>query len=321
MKYRFLADADTMTREVASGLAAIYPESVCTLSDSFNGRALLKQPISSDRVNIIVSSGGSGGPFTSSYTFGPDLADASVNGNICAAPSAYDIYEVAKAINSPHGYVLLYNNFMGDILNNDLALELMMRDGYKGTQVRMTDDVLSVDSSAPVSERTGLNGIAYAAKVGGGLARTGASLEEVTAMIEYVNSRVRSTLMTFDFEKKLIQIGEGISGEPARLVYENKFNLKDAAALAYDMLYQDLKPASHERMYICITRTYPTAYEDGVILAKNMREYAKDLIYQMSEGYFFRMSDSYGCCVTMLSVDERAWPFLEKRAYTDSFVL
>jgi dihydroxyacetone kinase len=274
-------------------------------------------------VNLIVSSGGGGGPFSASFVAGPDLADAAINGNICTAPSAYDIYEAVKKINSSHGYLFLYNNFMGDWLNNDLALELIESEGYQGRMMAVRDDCLSVPADAPRSERTGSIGILFAVKIAAACARTGASLDEVASLMDHVNDRMSSLMLTFDFEKKLTMLGEGISGEPARLVYENRFTLEDAAQLAYDVLIDDLKPRSNEKLYVLINRTHSALYEDEFILAKELHSYAasRTPVHKMSVGYYDRMSDSYGFSVTVLCADERIQPFMDHRCSTESFIV
>lgn len=319
----YLANPDFITKDCADGLALVYPELVQTLPGSFNGRVLLSSTQDPDRVNLIVGSGGGGGPFSNSFVASPDLADAAVNGNICTAPSAYDIYEVVKKINSPHGYLFIYNNFMGDWLNNDLALELIETEGYKGHLVPICDDCLSVPSDAPRNERTGSIGLLYAVKIAAAAARTGASLDELAELMDHVNQRMSSLMLTFDFEKKLTMLGEGISGEPARLIYENRFTLEDAAQLSYNVLYDDLKPQKNENIYILINRNQHTLYEDSFILAKHLHNYAqtKAPVHKMNVGYYDRMSESYGFSVTMLCANERIDPFMKKRCFTDSFIV
>lgn len=320
---QYLADLDSITKDCADGLALVYPELVQTLPGSFNGRVLMSQSYDPGRVNLIVSSGGGGGPFSNSFVASPDLADAAINGNLFTAPSAYDIYEAVKKINSSHGYLFLYNNFMGDWLNNDLALELIETEGYKGHLVPICDDCLSVPSDAPRSERTGSIGLLYAVKIAAAAARSGASLEELAALMDHVNERMSSLMLTFDFEKKLTMLGEGISGEPARFVYENRFTLENAAQLSYDVLYDDLKPEKNEKFYILINRNHHARYEDSFILAKHLHNYAqkKTPIHKMNVGYYDRMSESYGFSVTMLCADERIEPFMKKQCFTDSFIV
>ena len=155
-----LCNSDTVSRDFTDAMAAIHSDRVACVPGSFNNRALVRIPLDSSRVNLIVSAGGFGAPFPDSMVTCDGMADASVIGGKFAAPSAYDIYEAAKYINSDKGYLLIYNNFMGDCLNNDLAKELMEIDGLKSTHmtrrqitnVNIVADTRSIMSIVIVSE-------------------------------------------------------------------------------------------------------------------------------------------------------------------------
>lgn len=321
---RYLTNPDSMTRDCMDGLAIIHPELVETIPESYNGRALLRSPIDPNRVNLIVSAGGAGGPFAESFVTSSGLCDVSINGGPCAAPSAYDIYEAGKYINSPHGYLLMCNNFMGDNLNNDLAAELLELENYKARLVTFKDDCLSVAQDAPRSERTGLiGGILYGIKIAAAASKAGATLDELVDLIEHFNTRVSSMIVSFDFEKERVMLGEGISGEPPRLLYENCFTLEDAARISYDHLYEDLKPQQNEKIYFLVNRLFPTFYEDVYAFTKFINEHAQTRkpIEQFSVGHFQRMSESYGFCVTMFCADEKLDQYMQERCITESFIL
>ena len=101
-----LCNSDTISSDFTSAMAAIHPDRVAAVPGSFNNRALIRIPVESDRVNLIVSAGGAGAPFPDSMVTCQAMADASVVGGKYAAPSAYDIYEAAKYIGSDKGYLL-----------------------------------------------------------------------------------------------------------------------------------------------------------------------------------------------------------------------
>ena len=320
---KFLSDPEIVTRACDDAIASVYPDFVQTLPGSFNGRSLLRKPLCPGRVNIIVSTGGGGGPFSTALPFGSALADICVNGGMYAAPSAYDIYEAARFVGSRSGYLLVYNNFMGDCLNNDLALELMELDQLPGTLMPFWDDCLSVPPEAPREERTGLQGMLYGIRIAADAAAKGASLQETAAVCERVRSRVSSLTVTFDSEKGLVQLGEGISGEPARIVCSDEFSLQKGAALACDYLLKDLAPAPDEKIYLLVNRMFPTNYEDMYIFAGELKKRAEMTapVPSMSVGHFMRMSYSYGFSVTMLCADDSLAAPLSTRCFTDSFIL
>ena len=244
-----LCNSDTVSRDFTDAMAAIHSDRVACVPGSFNNRALVRIPLDSSRVNLIVSAGGFGAPFPDSMVTCDGMADASVIGGKFAAPSAYDIYEAAKYINSDKGYLLIYNNFMGDCLNNDLAKELMEIDGLKSTLIPYNDDCLSVDPTAPREERTGLLGQHFGIRIAALMAREGADLETLTSVINTVRSRTSSMNVSFDEENRLIELGRGISGEPARVIYSDQFSLDYAAEKVYEFLLKDLSPKEDEYNY------------------------------------------------------------------------
>lgn len=318
----FLTDPNTISKTCAEGMACVYPELVQTLPGSFNGRAILRRPVDPDRVNIIAVAGGGGNPFSQSFVFSSGLADIAINGSLYAAPSAYDIYEAAKYVGSPKGYLMLFNNFMGDVLNCDMAIELMALEGLQAKMCPFHDDCLSTHREENRRDRTGLIGVIFAVKAACACARTGASLEEVAALAEYVNDRTSSVLITMDFENEILHFGEGISGEPPALSFENEFSIESCAKHAYDILIEDLKPQPNERIHVLINRTSAGKFEDVYSLAKSIHDYAECRIpiSRMSAGYFMHTTKSYGLSVTVFCADDRTEPYLQKRCFTDSFI-
>lgn len=163
----------------------------------------------------------------------------------------------------------------------------------------------------------------YGIKAANAYARTGASLEEVTRLVEHVNERTSSVLITMDFENEIIHFGEGISGEPAPLSFKNEFSIDACAKHAYDILMDDLKPRPNEKLHVLVNRTAYGKFEDAYSLAKSVHDYAQPRIpvSNMSAGHFMYMSDSYGLSVTALCADESIEPYLQKRCFTDAFIL
>lgn len=319
----FLTDPDTISRTCAEGMACVYPEFIRTVPDSFNGRATLRNPAEPDRVNIIVVGGGGGNPFTQSFVLGPDLADIAINGGLRAAPSAYDCYEAAKYINSSKGYMMIFNNFMGDVLNCDMAMELMALDGIPGKMCPFHDDCLSVSPNESRMERSGLIGMLYGVQAASAYAKMGASLEEVAGLVEHIDDRTSSILITMDFENEILHFGEGISGEPSPISLKNQFSIDACAKHACDILIEDLKPKPNEKVHFLISRTSAGKFEDAYSLAKSIYDYAapKLPISRMSAGYYMYISGSYGLSVTALCSDESIEPFVQKRCFTDAFIL
>ena len=65
------------------------------------------------------------------------------NGQIFASPSSAIILEAIKAAEAGKGTLLIYNNYAGDVLNFEMAMEMAQDEGIKVEQVKLNDDVSS----------------------------------------------------------------------------------------------------------------------------------------------------------------------------------
>ena len=316
----YISDPNTSTRELVQALASIYPERFRALPDSFNGRVLLRRDTCPDRVNVIVSAGGGCHPLSYGY-LGEGMADACINGNQRCAPSAYDIYEAALKIGSTSGNLLIYNNYMGDYLNNDLAAELLSLENIPCALCGAADDCFSAPADAPRSERGGQTGLLYLIKIASSCARSGLSLEEVSRITHKANERMSTLAVTMDYEKQLIHLGEGFSGEPPVSTHADCFSIDGIAKLSFDTLCEDLKPSSAEKIYMMISRMTLTHPEDACILASRIKQYAAPLhsVGRVDAGFYTNLYHAQGFLITFLCADRELEQHLQGRFYSDTF--
>ncbi|MDO4521706.1 MAG: dihydroxyacetone kinase subunit DhaK [Eubacteriales bacterium] len=307
---QYLTKTDTLTRDCIDSLAALYPQKYRTLNTSHNGGVLIRRNLPEHKVRLIVSSGGGCYPLSAGY-LSKELADASVNGNIRSAPSAYDIYETAKAIGRDKGSILIYNNFMGDYLNNDLACELLHLENIESRLCPCTDDCLSVPAGTPRHERTGLTGLLYLLKIGSVCVRKGLTLDETHRILLHANDRISSVTITFDFHQHAICLGNGFSGEPPVLTYPDRFHMSQAASTVYDLLTSDLLPQSGNKLSILVSRLEQTRCEEAYIFTNEIRKYASHLhqITDINIDYYTYLLNTHGFFVSMLCVDDILQPF------------
>ncbi|WP_218672713.1 dihydroxyacetone kinase subunit DhaK [Oceanobacillus timonensis] len=190
--------------------------------DGVNG--LVKKELK-DKV-AVVTGGGSGHEPLFFGVVGDGLADAVAIGNVFAAPTPNTIQEVVKAADAGKGALFIYGNYEGDVLNFDMAAELLEFEDVQTTTVRVTDDVVS----APIErqqDRRGIAGDIFVIKVAGAAADKGLSLEEVTAAAQKANEHTYSIGValspgtipdsgepTFTLADDEIELGMGIHGEP-----------------------------------------------------------------------------------------------------------
>src|SRR5690625_3502591 len=83
----------------------------------------------------IVSGGGSGHEPAHAGYIGKGMLDAAVLGEVFTSPSADQVFEGIKAVDSGEGVFLIIKNYTGDVLNFEMAAELAEAEGIKISQV------------------------------------------------------------------------------------------------------------------------------------------------------------------------------------------
>ena len=319
--YEWLADQDTLVRSLTESISYLNSRNLFVPPGSFSGRILMHGSMPLDRPGIIVSNGGGCFPLSTGY-IGNGMADASVNGNVRAAPSAYDIYEAAKYMGSSKGYVLIYNHFMGDYLNNDMAKELLELDGIPSILVPCSDDMFSAPDE-PRSERTGLSGMLYLIRIAASCAAKGMNLSEIDAVMQHALSRLSTLTVTLDHKARKIFLGAGFSGEPPAVEIDDAFSIESLARIACDTLSGDLQPRPGEKLYLMVSRLHQTLCEDALILGAQLTKALSEIgpIGHTSVGRYTYLLDDHGFFITLLCADEVLQPLIGEAFHSEGFVV
>ncbi len=311
--------SDYFANDALAGMQSAMPERWKAFIGVKNAGALVRADFDPSHVAVIISGGGGNGPLFPGYV-GAGLADAAVIGAPFAAPNAYTIYETGLHLGREKGVLLLYNNFSGDYLNNDMAAELLRMDGIEVESVISTDDIASAvgeDKSA----RSGTSGIAYLIKLASACAKRGMALRDMAAFLKETQTRLGTLSIHVDFAKNEMAYGEGFSGEPAIRV-ENHMDMQRSAVEMCDMLLEDLKPEPNEKIFIMVNRLRYTSYADGYIFAQHVVDYIskKYEIAQLRVANFSSIMDVYGFNVSLFCAGDEHCGLLKDNCYTDSFI-
>ena len=249
------------------------------------------------------------------------MADAAVVGPPYTAPSAYALYEAGKALGREKGILLLYNNFMGDYLNNDMAAELLQLDGYEVEQVTCYDD-MGMAIGEPRENRGGRIAIAYLIKLCAEAARQGKSLKEIADLARKAIARSATLCVVVEPEKNRVTYGAGFSDEPGFLTRENA-TITGTAEETIQMLCDDVKPQPGDRVYMLVNRMRMTSYSDSFVMAGCLKEALDSRVQgaQMRVGGYMQVMDCYGYTVTLLCADQEIAPYLEGTLCGDGFLL
>ena len=188
---KFLNDPQRATNELLEGYALCFPQKIKLESEKIVLRA---NPKSKDKVALITLGGSGHEPALSGFV-GEGMLDASVVGDIFAAPGAPKVLEALRMFKDYAGIVLVVLNHEGDQRNANMAIMMAQKEGIKINKIVTCEDIApGVD--APESERRGLGGCVPLIKILGAAAEKGLSAEEVVAVGERFNKRMATLAVT-----------------------------------------------------------------------------------------------------------------------------
>ncbi len=235
----------------------------------------------------IVTGGGSGHlPVFTGY-IGPGLLDACAIGNVFASPSAEQMAGAMRLANGGAGVLRLYGNYGGDVMNFDMAGEMLEMEDIRSTTVLLADDV----ASAPPEEaakRRGVAGMVFAFKAAGARAEERGDLDAVTAAAQKTADACRSIgfaltpcvvpqagTPTFTIGENEMEMGMGIHGEPG--IWRDQ--LKPADAIADEMLDRilaDVDIGRGERVSVLVNSLGATPLEELYIVYRRLNARLSD---------------------------------------------
>ena len=182
---KFINAPENLTQELLEGLAAAYPQKIKLDEGKIVVRA---NPKPEDKVAIITLGGAGHEPALSGFV-GEGLLDASVVGDIFAAPNAVSLLAGLRKFKREAGILLVVLNHAGDVMSANMALKMAQREGIKVRSLLVADDI-SAGVDTPLKDRRGLAGCIPLFKVAGAAAEEGKSLDEVFAIAEKFNKRI-----------------------------------------------------------------------------------------------------------------------------------
>ncbi|MEM6942165.1 MAG: dihydroxyacetone kinase subunit DhaK [Pseudomonadota bacterium] len=274
MKKILNAPADYVD-EMLEGLCAAHPEHYALYGET--GKVIARPSGAKSGKVGIVTGGGSGHlPVFTGYV-GPGLLDACAIGDVFASPSAEQMADAIRAANGGAGVLRLYGNYGGDVMNFDMAGDLVEFDDIECTTVLLADDVASAPP-AEAEKRRGVAGMVYAFKIAGAAAEEGRDLAGVTAIAQKAADACRSIgaalspctvpqagKPTFEIGEDEMEMGMGIHGEPG--VWRGKLKTADEiAGEMMDRLLADMPLASGNRVSVLVNSLGATPPEELYIL-------------------------------------------------------
>jgi dihydroxyacetone kinase-like protein len=316
MMKKILNNPENYVDEMLAGLTAAHPEYYRLHGDS--GKVVARTTVGKAGKVGIVTGGGSGHlPVFSGYV-GEGLLDACAIGDVFASPSAEQMADAIRAADSGAGVLRLYGNYGGDVMNFDMAGELVEFEDITCSSVLLVDDV----ASAPPEEakkRRGVAGMVYAFKMAGAAAEEGRDLDGVTAVAQKAADACRSIgaalspctvpqagKPTFEIANDEMEMGMGIHGEPG--VWRGKLQTADEmAGEMMDRLLADMPLTAGDRVSIMVNSLGATPPEELYILYRVVKarlEQVRTTIVMPLIGRYATSMEMTGVSFTLCKLDD-----------------
>lgn len=323
---KIINSAEAIVAEVLDGIVAASNGALVRESDA----PVLRRAVRArDKVGLVIGGGSGHEPMYTAFV-GPGLADASVAGEIFAAPSPDQIVVAARAVDAGKGVMFVYGNYAGDVLNFDVASEMLVTQGVPCRTVLIADDA-AVDI---VADRRGIAGAVYQVKVAGYACEHLPTLEAAAALVERARDNMRSLgvavrpgslpntgIPTFEIGDDEIEVGMGLHGE--RGVMRQKLQPADAIVeQMVDRLTADLGLKSGDRVAVLLNNLGATTFMELMIINRKLRLLLSELGLEVARtdiGAYFTSQEMAGFSLTFMRLDRELEAALAAAASSPGF--
>ncbi|HEY4627414.1 MAG TPA: dihydroxyacetone kinase subunit DhaK, partial [Blastococcus sp.] len=222
---KLINDPADVVADALRGLAAAHPELRVQHEDRvvFRGDAPVHGKVG------IVSGGGSGHEPMHAGFVGPGMLDAACAGEVFTSPVPDQVMAATRGVDGGAGVLHVVKNYTGDVMNFEMAAELIAAESGIEVVAVVTDDDVAVQDSLYTAGRRGVGVTVLVEKLAGAAAEEGRPLAEVAEIAHRVNGNGRSMGValtsctvpaagrpTFDLPEDEMEVGIGIHGEPGR---------------------------------------------------------------------------------------------------------
>ncbi len=324
---KLINNPENVVKEMLEGMVAAYPDLIKVhFSPNFIYRA--DSPVKGKVA--LISGGGSGHePLHGGYV-GRGMLDAACPGEVFTSPTPDQMYEAAKTVEGGEGILFIVKNYTGDVMNFDMAADLLKAEGYKVESVVIADDV-AVEESLYSAGRRGVGGTVFAEKIGGAATERGWSLEEVKKVVEKVTKNVRSIGIaltpctvpaagkpTFELSEDEFEFGIGIHGEPGR----KRLKMKPADEIVQMMMnaiLQDMPLEKGDEVALLVNGMGGTPLMELFIVNRKVSQMLDGIgvkRYKTLVGNYITSLEMQGASITVLKLDDELKELLDDPALT-----
>jgi dihydroxyacetone kinase-like protein len=311
---KLINDGNVAVDEMLAGILAAHPDQVWR-PDHAPRAVIARHGPRPGKVALVIG-GGSGHEPTFLGFVGKGLADAAAIGNVFASPPPQPAVDAALAANGGAGILFMYGNYAGDVMNFDMAVELLEMEGVEARTVLTTDDIAS---SAVREKRRGVAGNVFIFKAAGAAADLMLPLDEVERIARHANARTytmgvalsscslpQTRRPSFDLPAGEMEIGMGIHGEPG----VRRGPLRPADEVTdeiMDALLAEMGAARGDRVAVLVNSLGATPLMELYILHARVAgrlAQAGLIVHKALVGPYCTSLDMAGASITLMHLDD-----------------
>ena len=317
--------------DMLSGLYKAFPNQI-TYTEDMHSLVRADAPVA-NKVGLITGGGSGHLPVFLGYV-GKGMLDGCAIGDVFQSPSIERIVSVTKKINSGKGVLYIYGNYGGDILNFDMAAEMVEMDNIDVKTVLVKDDVASAPPENK-DRRRGVAGMVFAFKVAGAKADQGANLSAVAATAERALANIGTMGValspvtvpsvgkpTFTIGEDEMEIGMGIHGEPG-IKREKLHTANEIAERMTNAILDDMGIKKGAKVAVMLNGLGATPLEELLILYNKVDDILADKeinVYKVYTGEYATSMEMTGASLTIFNlVDDELVNLLDAGAETPFF--
>lgn len=320
---KFLNRPGDAVDEMLDGAQKAYARYIAPVADAKRVFVARRGP-RPGKVGLVIGGGSGHEPCFLGYV-GRGLADAVAIGNVFSSPPPDPIARSAEAASGGAGVLFVYGNYAGDVMNFEMAAEIVESRGIGVRTVLTTDDI----ASSPIESREGRRGVAgnvLIFKIAGAACDLGLPLEACEAVTRRANARTYTFGValepcslpqigrpTFDLGPDDIEVGIGIHGEPG--VARERLRAADAIVdTVMDAIFKEMPAATGDRVAVLINSFGATPMMELFILYRRVEQRLAARGVSIAAnwvGPYCTSLDMVGASITVMHLDDELARLLE----------
>ena len=323
---KFINDPAALTPELLEGFQIAHSDKIEIQSEKLVVRA---NPKDQDKVAIMTLGGAGHEPALSGFV-GEGMLDASVVGDIFAAPGPPKVLEAMRMLKRDAGILFVVLNHAGDVMSANMAMEMAEKEGIK-VKMLLTHEDIAPGADAPVEDRRGLVGCVPLYKIAGAAAEAGKSLDEVFDIAERFNNNMATLAVAmnsathpatgdalFELADDEMEIGMGQHGEagtgPSKIM-----SADETAKVMATALTSAVKASKGDKVMVILNGTGATTLMELFIVLRGVKKYLDEKGIEIATtkvGEYLTVQEMAGFQMFIAKMDDELLQLWKKPADT-----